>query len=67
MSAHSRWPLMTGVAQGRYYCIYIYVLDQKKGRPTVGLHESLQSIMSRNENSRNVKYVIEFEDGNISQ
>ena len=21
MSAHSRWPLTTGVAQGRYYCI----------------------------------------------
>ena len=20
MAVHSRWPLMTGVAQGRYYC-----------------------------------------------
>ena len=24
VSAHSRWPLTTGVAQGRYYCICNY-------------------------------------------
>ena len=26
VSAHSRWPLTTGVAQGRYYCICSPVL-----------------------------------------
>ena len=29
MSVHSRWPLTTGVAQGRYYCTTIGGLSSK--------------------------------------
>ena len=28
VSVHRRWPLTTGVAQGRYYCIVVVQFDQ---------------------------------------
>ena len=39
MAVHVRWPLTTGVAQGRYYCIGLSIIDaQLKLFPNVSVY-----------------------------
>ena len=56
MSVHSRWPLTTGVAQGRYYCIYCYHHDDVhscKGSDNLDTKPSLQEERLRSRGTEN--------------
>ena len=64
MSAHSRWPLTTGVAQGRYYCTQCHAnqwtVISFSVRDNVGLRSIFVGIMAYTQCHANQWTVISF-------